>query len=49
MSKKQDAFYFDNFIACASCACEAAHYLEEAFKNFDPEHLHEKLDGLHQV
>ena len=49
MSKKQDAFYFENFSACASYACEAAHYLEEAFKNFDPEHLHDMLDGLHQV
>ena len=36
MSKKQDAFYYDNFSTCASYSCEAAHHLEEAFKNFDP-------------
>lgn len=49
MSKKQDAFYFENFSACASYACEAAHYLEDVFKNFDPDHLHEMLDELHKV
>lgn len=49
MSKKQDSFYYENFSACAACACQAAHYLEEALKNFDPERLHSMLDELHQV
>ena len=46
---KQDNFYFDNFSACAGCACQAAQYLEDALKNFDPGRLHDMLDELHQV
>ena len=49
MSKKQDAFYYDNFSACASYACDAAHYLEDALKNFEPDRLHSMLDELHKV
>lgn len=49
MSKKQDSYYFENFSACVACACEAAHYLEDALKNFDPERLHAMLDDLHRV
>ena len=29
MSKKQDAYYFQNFIACADYSCQAAHLLRE--------------------
>ena len=49
MSKKQDSFYFENFCACAEYACQAAHCLEDALKNFDPQRLHDMLDGLHKV
>ena len=49
MSKKQDSFYFENFCACAEYACQAAHCLEDALKNFDPLRLHDMLDGLHKV
>ena len=36
MAKKQDSFYYENFSECAACACQAAHYLEDALKNFIP-------------
>ncbi len=49
MSKKQDSFYYENFSACAGYACQAAHYLEDVLKDFDPERLHSMLDELHQV
>ena len=49
MAKKQDSFYYENFSACAGYACQAAHYLEDALKNFDPERLHSMLDKLHEV
>ena len=49
MAKKQDSFYYENFSECAACACQAAHYLEDALKNFKPEGLSSMLDELHQV
>ena len=49
MSKKQDSFYYENFSECVACACQAAHYLEDTLKNFDPQRLHDVLDELHQV
>ena len=49
MSKKQDAYYFENFCACADCACQAAHLLHAWLQDFDPEHIHEKLDEMHAV
>ena len=36
MSKKQDAFYFENFITCAGFACQEAHLLEEVIQHFEP-------------
>lgn len=49
MSKKQDAYYFENFSACADYACQAAHLLHGWLQDFDPEHIHEKLDEMHAV
>ena len=49
MAKKQDSFYYENFSQCVACACQAAHYLEDALKNFQQERLHAMLDELHQV
>ena len=34
MSKKQDAYYFNLFIACAEDACKAAHLLKDTLMNF---------------
>ncbi len=49
MSKKSDQYYFDNFIACTNCACQAARMLEENLNNFQVETLMENLDALHQI
>ena len=37
MSKKQDDFYFQNFIECAGYSCQAAHLLKEILSDFRPE------------
>lgn len=49
MAKKQDSFYFDNFLACAELACEAAHLLEKVMDPFDPDTLSQKLEEIHAV
>ena len=36
MSKKQDDFYFQNFIECAGYSCQAAHLLKEILSDFKP-------------
>ena len=46
MSKKQDAYYFDNFASCAECACRAAHLLKEILKDFRPEEISDRLDEI---
>ncbi len=47
MAKKQDAFYFDNFVACVDYACAAAAILDTTFHSFDPEKLHDRLTAIH--
>lgn len=49
MSKKQDSFYFDNFIACAELACRAAHQLRDDLADFDPAQVQKKMDALHEI
>ena len=49
MSKKQDAFYFDNFIACAEYSCRAAHRLREVLTDFRPDEISEKFDEIHEI
>ncbi|MFQ9847649.1 MAG: DUF47 domain-containing protein [[Clostridium] leptum] len=49
MSKKQDSFYFENFISCADYACQAAHLLAAEMENFDPNNLRRSLDEIHAV
>ena len=49
MSKKSDMIYFDNFVACADCAVRAAKILEKVLEEFDPEHLSERIDAIHEV
>ena len=49
MAKKQDSFYFDNFVACAEDSCRAAQMLKTALENFRPETLKEQLDSIHEV
>lgn len=49
MSKKQDTFYFDNFIACAEEACRAADLLKKTLEDFHPEQIHGKLQEIHKI
>lgn len=49
MAKKQDSYYFQNFIACADYSCQAAHLLRDAMCNFDEASLAEMLDEIHNV
>ena len=49
MAKKQDSFYFDNFVACAEDSCRAAQMLKEALTDFHPDSMKEQLDRLHEV
>lgn len=49
MANKSDRFYFENFIACADCACRAARYLESCLENYDPEKLGEMIAELHKT
>ena len=44
MAKKQDSFYFDNFIACAEDSCRAAEMLKGTLEDFRTEGLQERLD-----
>lgn len=49
MAKKQDSFYFDNFIACAEDSCRAAEMLKETLEGFQPDSLQGRLDRLHEI
>ena len=47
MSKKSDSYYFQNFIECVECGCQAAKMLEGNLNHFDTGLLQDKLDELH--
>jgi len=49
MAKKQDSFYFDNFIACAEDSCRAAEMLKGTLEDFRTEGLQERLNQLHEI
>ena len=49
MAKKQDAYYFDTFIACLDDACRAAELMDQTMRTFDTAKLKEKLDEMHKV
>lgn len=49
MSKKQDDFYFQNFIECAGYSCQAAHLLKEILSDFRPEDTRLRLDELNKI
>ena len=49
MSKKQDSYYFQNFIDCAGYACQAATLLKGIVSRFDAAALSEKLDEVQAV
>ena len=47
--KKQDNFYFDNFVACADSAVQAASMLREVFEHFDPQLIDQQLQDIHAI
>lgn len=47
MSKKSDAFYFENFTAVAKLCGEAADYLVDCLVNYKPETLTERMTAMH--
>ncbi len=49
MAKKPDSFYFDNYIACADLAVQAAELLTQIFENFDPAQIHDMLEEMHAI
>ena len=49
MAKKSDNYYFENFIQCVECGCQAAMMLEENLANFEVSRLSENLDELHKI
>lgn len=48
MSKKQNSYYFKTCTSCVECACCAANILNDTLKNFDKEHLKDRLDEIHE-
>ena len=49
MSKKQDAFYYDNFAACAELERKATHFLKEKLTAFDPAKMEENMEEIHRI
>ena len=49
MARKGDAFYFDALVACADCACEAARFLEEVMRDYDPDALEGAIERMHAL
>ena len=49
MAKKQDSYYFQNFIECADCSCRAAHLLKDVMEQFDQDSLPARLEEIHQI
>lgn len=49
MARKQDAYYFDNFTACAEEACQAASLLRRVLGDFRPQELEKYLEEIHEI
>ena len=49
MARKQDAYYFDNFIACAEESCHAASLLRKVLGDFKPQELEKYLEDIHEI
>ncbi|HIX15871.1 MAG TPA: DUF47 family protein [Candidatus Hungatella pullicola] len=49
MSKKQDEFYFNNFIECAEFSCQAAYLLKNILRDFKPENMEKTLSDIHAI
>ncbi len=49
MFKKQDSFYFENFVACADSACQAAAMLRQVVEHYDPDRIYQQLEEMHNI
>ena len=49
MSKRQDDYYFDNFIKCAEYSCKEAYLLKEILTNFQPEEISKRMEEVHEI
>ena len=49
MSKKQDSFYFDNFLVSARLTCQAAQLLKTFLTDFEVKDMDRKLDEIHSI
>ena len=49
MAKKQDAFYFETFLACTDYSCQAATLLHKVMQEYNPLQIKKKLDEMHTV
>jgi len=47
MANKADRFYYENFIAAADCACQAADYLVECLTTYDIAQIRMMLSRMH--
>ena len=47
MAKKQDAYYFQTFVACMDYACQAARMLNRVMREFDPAQIESQLNEMH--
>lgn len=49
MSKKQDDYYFDNFIKCEEYACKEAYLLKEILTDFQPAEISKRMEEVHEI
>lgn len=49
MSKKQDTYYFDNFVECAEHSSKAAKLLKKFLNSYDEHNLKKCLDEMHEI
>lgn len=49
MSKKQDAYYFNNFIKCSEYSCQAAELLKSIASDFNPENVEKYISEMHVI
>lgn len=49
MAKKQDAYYFNNFIECAEYSLQAAQLLEKIMTEFDPSKVTDYISEMHVI
>ena len=47
--KKQDSFYFDNFVECTHYSLKAAELLMTVMKDFDADSIQSRVDEMHAI